>query len=136
MKSIQMENWTNEFTLKFLKYYRRETVLWDPAHAQHKDKRKVNDAWVRISGILDRSVIELKRKKDSLMATFRGHARKRKASIKSGASADDLYKPIWFAYDVMAAFLAPIYDCTPTQNTQDMVSEREHENFQDNVYAD
>jgi len=36
------------------------------------------------------------------MATFRGHLRKKKkASIKSGAGANDIYKPIWFAYEYM-----------------------------------
>lgn len=38
-------------------------------------------------------------------STFRGHLRK-KASIKSGAGANDIYKPIWFDYEYMESFLA------------------------------
>lgn len=56
------------------------------------------------------------------MATFRGHLRKKKASIKSGAGANDIYKPIWFAYEYMESFLAQIYECQTTINTQDDVS--------------
>lgn len=37
----------------------------------------------------------IKGKKDSLMAKFSGHLRKKKASIKSEAGANDIYKAIW-----------------------------------------
>ena len=80
-----MAEWTNEFTLNFLEQYHNEPVLWDPTHEQHKDKRKVNDAWLRLSESVKRPVVELKKTKDSLMAMFRGHLRKKKASIRSGA---------------------------------------------------
>lgn len=39
------------------------------------------------------------------MATFKGHLRKKKASIKSGAGINDIYKPIWFLYEQMESFL-------------------------------
>lgn len=64
----------------------------------------------------------IKEKKDSLMATFRGHLRKKKASIRSGAGVNDIYKPIWFAYEYMESFLSPVYECQSTINTQDTVS--------------
>lgn len=117
-----MCDWTNELTFKFLELYQNEPVIWNPKLNHHKDKKKVNDAWARISGELECSITELKKKKDSLMATFRGHLRKKKASIKSGAGANDNYKPIWFAYEYMESFLAQIYECQTTINTQDDVS--------------
>lgn len=56
------------------------------------------------------------------MATFRGHLRKKKASIKSAAGADDIYKPVWFAYEFMESFLGPVYERNTIVDAQDMVS--------------
>ncbi|XP_025424207.1 uncharacterized protein LOC112693382 isoform X2 [Sipha flava] len=113
-----MCDWSNELTLKFLELYKNEPVVWDPTHSCHKDRKKNNDAWVRLSGKLDCSVTDLKKKKDSIMATFRSHLRKKRASIKSGAT--DIYKPVWFAFEYMESFLAPVYKChRTTLNTRD-----------------
>ncbi|CAH1975903.1 unnamed protein product [Acanthoscelides obtectus] len=114
--------WTNDFTIKFLEFYQSEPCLWDPSDENHKRKEKLADAWNRISESTGKSVAELKKKKDSLMATFRGHLRRKKASIRSGAGGDDIYKPIWFAYSFMETFLGQIYDCHPTINSQDTIS--------------
>ncbi|XP_050424209.1 uncharacterized protein LOC126835579 [Adelges cooleyi] len=111
--------WTNEFTLKFLELYQNEPVIWDPVHSLHKDKKKINHAWARLAGQLGCSTAELKKKKDSLMASFRSHLRKKKASIHSGADANDVYTPIWFAYERMESFLAPIYKCQTTASARD-----------------
>ncbi|KAL4126795.1 hypothetical protein QTP88_011004 [Uroleucon formosanum] len=62
---------------------------------------------------------QIKEKKDSLMATLRGHLRKKKASIRSGAGVNDIYKPIWFVYEYMESFISPVYECQSTINTQD-----------------
>lgn len=118
---MSMSDWSNENTLKFLKLYQNESIIWDPKHGCHKDRQKVNDAWVRLSEQLKHPVVVLKRKKDSLMATFRSHSRKKKASFKSGVATNDIYKPIWFAFDYMESFLTPIYG-RQTLNTQDTVS--------------
>jgi hypothetical protein len=56
------------------------------------------------------------------MASFRHHLRRKKASIKSGASSDEVYKPTWYAYEVMEGFLGSLYDCDPTCNTENSVS--------------
>ncbi|KAF0710560.1 MADF domain-containing protein [Aphis craccivora] len=104
-----MCDWSNEFTLKFLELYQNEPIIWDPMHLYHKDRKQINDAWVRLSGQLECPVTELKKKKDSLMATFRGHLRKKTASIRSGAGVNDIYKPIWFAYEYMESFLSPSF---------------------------
>jgi hypothetical protein len=64
----------------------------------------------------------MKKKKGSLMASFRHHLRRKKASIASGASSDDVYHPTWYAYEVMEGFLGSHYDCDPTYNTENGVS--------------
>ncbi len=110
--------------LSFLEFYQSEPVLWDPTHAHHKDKKRINDAWQRISNSMGCSVHKLKKKKDSLMATFRAHLRKKKAAMRSGAGTCDTYKPVWFAYEYMESFLGPLYECNTTRNSQILVSTR------------
>lgn len=112
--------WTNEHVLIFLEEYQREPCIWDPAHPDHRNRNKVADAWERIHINLsfDCSVKELKKKKDSLMASFRAILNRKKKSFKSGMGTDDLFKLNWFAFEVMEKFLASVYCCTPTINTE------------------
>ncbi|KAF6201355.1 hypothetical protein GE061_005803 [Apolygus lucorum] len=93
--------------MEFLKMYKREPVLWDPKHANYKDRKHAYAAWDRLAELTNLSVRELKRKKDSLMATFRTHLRKKRASRSKGDEV--LYKSIWFAYDFMEDFLSDVY---------------------------
>ncbi|XP_023942754.2 uncharacterized protein LOC112049189 [Bicyclus anynana] len=127
--------WSNERELEFLECYQGEAVLWNSKDVKHKDKQTIHDAWVRISEQMETPVAELKKKRDSLMATYRGHKRKVIASIQSGAAADSVYKPIWFAYELMDSFLNNIVQCrktlnTDTQNSPEsgMSNEAEHYN--------
>lgn len=113
----------NEFSLKFLAHYRTEPALWDALSPQYKDRKENVDAWIRLSESLQIPIPELKKKKDSLMATFRGHKRKKEASIRSGATGSDIYKPIWFAYEIMESFLAPeINNTDQVRKTQILIS--------------
>lgn len=105
-----------------MEIYQTEPVLWDPSHRFHKDKKHLHDAWVRISEQVELSVPELKKKRDSMMATYRGHLRKIKNSQKSGAGAEAVYRPIWFAFDLMNSFLQQLYECKKTTNTETEVS--------------
>ncbi|CAH2096782.1 unnamed protein product [Euphydryas editha] len=110
--------WSNERELQFLECYQTEPVLWNSKDVKHKDKQCIHDAWVRISEHMEKCpVAELKKKRDSLMATYRSHKRRVIASIQSGAAADSVYKPIWFAYKLMDSFLNNIVQCRNTLNT-------------------
>lgn len=109
--------------IKFLELYETERAIWDPKNQNHKLKHKVHDAWQKISTNMDNIPIEeLKSKKKSLMATFRPLLKKKKESIKSGMGADDVFQPIWFAYDIMERFLGTNYEVKETINTEDEVS--------------
>nr|XP_022911147.1 uncharacterized protein LOC111422150 [Onthophagus taurus] len=79
------------------------------------------DAWHRIEVEIGKPIKELKAKKDSLMATYGGYCRKVAASMKSGPSGD-VYKPIWFAFELMDQFLGSIYNCGGTTNTEEVHS--------------
>jgi len=51
------------------------------------------------------------------MSTFRKLASKVKGSKKTGSDTADVYKPDWFAYEVMAKFLHGVLQPRVTQNT-------------------
>lgn len=99
--------WSNETVLEFLEHYELEALIWNAAHPFHKNRNMVHDAWKRIEEKMDQkfTVSDLKKKKDSLMASFRTCLKRVKDSMKSGASADDVFKPNWFAFPKMSAFL-------------------------------
>lgn len=121
--STPQPEWSNDKIIKFLELYAIERVIWDPSNKSHKLKHKVHDAWNRISNNLDNTPIEdLKSKNKSLMATFRPLLKKKQNSIRSGAGADDVYLPVWFAFEIMESFLGSIYDVEETINTEDRVS--------------
>ncbi|CAH2088948.1 unnamed protein product [Euphydryas editha] len=113
--------------LTFLEAYQNEPCLWNSKDADHKNRQKINDAWTRLSIIMNKSVKELKTKKEILMATFRRHLKKKNDSIRSGAGSDDVYKPIWFAYDLMESFLGPVYTCSNNVNSEERALSEKNE---------
>ncbi|XP_061383600.1 uncharacterized protein LOC116770408 [Danaus plexippus] len=115
--------WSKKETFQFLKLFQKEPMIWDPKNKFHKNNHKVNDAWARLSEEMCRPVPELKNKKNSLMATFRQHLRRKKQSLKSGAGEDDVYKPVWLYYDAMETFLASVYKCHTSINTEEGLHE-------------
>ncbi|KAJ8959882.1 hypothetical protein NQ318_011618 [Aromia moschata] len=58
------------------------------------------------------------KKKNSLMASFRMLLNKKKKSIKSGMARDELVKLTWLAFETMETFLAPVYHCAPSIDTE------------------
>jgi hypothetical protein len=113
--------WSNDRELMFLECYQGEPVLWQAQHADHKKKNKIHDAWMRISVIMGIPVPDLKRKKDSLMSSYRTYRKKVKDATHSGASSDEVYKPIWFAYETMNSFLGDEVTCNKTINTVSII---------------
>lgn len=103
--------------LQFLEYYQAEPILWDPKQKDHKNKLKIHDAWMRLSEIMEISVPDLKKKRDSLLSSYRSYKTKVKRSLSSGAGVDDVYKPVWFAYELMDSFLSDTTKCIKSLNT-------------------
>ncbi|KAF9408914.1 hypothetical protein HW555_006826 [Spodoptera exigua] len=71
-----MSCWSNEESLSFLEHYQMEPCIWNPKDANHKDKKKQADAWIRLAELTGRPVKEIKNKKEILMTTFRKHLKK------------------------------------------------------------
>lgn len=82
---------------------------------------QVNDAWIRIADKINIPINELKKKKESLMTTFRMHHKKKTQSIKSGMGEDERYNPIWPYYEPLEAFLKDIYLCSSVINTEEKI---------------
>lgn len=113
--------WTNEQVLEFIELYRAEEALWNPVNKYHKNKNVLADSWERIRKkmcVEDITVADLKKKKESLMTTFRYHLKKWRNSLKSGAGADEIYQTNWLAYQSLNSFLGQNYDCKRTIETE------------------
>ncbi|XP_071056526.1 uncharacterized protein [Onthophagus taurus] len=112
--------WTNEIISECLTLYEKETIIWNPKHEEHKDRNLIHDAWIRIQQQLsiNCSLTELKKKKDTLMGTFRKCHAKVKGSMKTGSGAEDVFKPEWFAYEQMARFLNSTYNPRKTKSSE------------------
>ncbi|KAF5293145.1 hypothetical protein FQA39_LY13755 [Lamprigera yunnana] len=112
--------WSQEVVFEFLDAYENEPVIWQPGHPQHKNRNYVNDAWLRIKNKLSIqcTIADLKKKKESLIASFRPLCRKVKASSKTGSGSKDVYKPTWFAFEGMERFLHGVSVARSTYNSE------------------
>lgn len=113
--------WSNEQIAQFLELYEGEPSIWNPSDPNHKIRNHVHDVWGRISKNLsagEYSISELKKKKDSLMGTFRKLSLKVKASKRTGSGTDGVFKPEWFAYEHMARFLHGVFQPRQTKNAE------------------
>nr|XP_021187175.2 uncharacterized protein LOC110373991 [Helicoverpa armigera]XP_049692901.1 uncharacterized protein LOC110373513 [Helicoverpa armigera]XP_049695498.1 uncharacterized protein LOC126054322 [Helicoverpa armigera]XP_049701618.1 uncharacterized protein LOC126055626 [Helicoverpa armigera]XP_049701770.1 uncharacterized protein LOC126055649 [Helicoverpa armigera]XP_049704633.1 uncharacterized protein LOC126056258 [Helicoverpa armigera]XP_049705200.1 uncharacterized protein LOC126056410 [Helicoverpa len=122
--------WSNELELTFIECFRAEPVLWDINLKDYKNKLKTHDAWMRISTVMEIPIDELKKKKDSLMSSYRSYKGKVKKSVQSGAGADEIYQPIWFAYEAMDAFLGDTLKCKKSMNTERGIKEPKEVNLE------
>lgn len=102
--------WTSEKVMRFLKLYKSHPCIWNPKDSGHKNRKKVNNAWIEIqNGLGERCTVkDLKKKRESLMSAFRGY----KAKIRKSETCGDptlKYHPVWFAYEFMNSFLGDVY---------------------------
>lgn len=115
--SIDAINWSNDTTIEFLQLIQTEPAIWDPKHKYNKNRFRKNDAWIRVKENFSQpcTLEELKRKRNSLMTTYREILKKMKSLIKSSSDDDDniIHKPSWFAFEVMHNYLGPVYNGSP-----------------------
>lgn len=89
--------WTNEAIVEFIDIYENEPVLWNTKTPEYKNRNDQLDAWSRVRSKLRDGNIpikELKKKRDSLMSTYRKLRNKIKESMKTGSGA--ISAPILF----------------------------------------
>jgi len=78
--------WTNELTIEFLDLYEKENLIWDPKDQLHSNRNIVSDTWKKIkdSMSIPVDIKELKKKKESLMSTFRPLLAKKRLATNQG----------------------------------------------------
>lgn len=110
-------SWTNEMCLEFLVLYKQEPILWNPKYPNAKNRTAVMEAWSRIKSSISIqiSITDLKKKKESLMTSYRTNVKKK---LETGGK----YYIQWFAFDIMDSFLADIY--SPTEKVSILISIR------------
>ena len=93
---------SREFTEEFIKLYESEPCLWNVKSKEYHDRNKKDTAYGKL--VNKQQEIESNATKDSvikkinnLRSAYRKENKKIKQSIKSGTSADTVYKPrLWY----------------------------------------
>ena len=76
--------WTDEVCLQLIHLYKMRPILWDPTDRQYKMGKKKLDFWTEISKELKLDVNEVRKKMDSLLASFRRERQREASSGRSG----------------------------------------------------
>jgi len=95
-----------DFLTKFLKEYREMPVLWRVRSADYSNRTKRDEAWGLLVQLTREKIPEadlcfVKKKVDSIRASFRKELRRVRDSKRSGMSADDVYKPTLWYFDLL-----------------------------------
>jgi hypothetical protein len=95
-----------DFLTKFLEEYREMPVLWQVRSADYSNRTKRDEAWDSLVQLTREKIPEadlcfVKKKVDSIRASFRKELRRVRDSKRSGLSADDAYKPTLWYFDLL-----------------------------------
>jgi hypothetical protein len=74
--------WSNAVSLRLIDLYRGKELLWNPTHDDYKSKLKKLDAWNEISQSLSCEQIEVRKKIESLLTSFRRERQNKNNSSK------------------------------------------------------
>lgn len=97
--------WNRSSSLKLIRLYKQHECLWNPADDDYKNKGKKNDAWNNLCEIFQCDLIEMKKKMDSLLGSFRRERQKQTNAAKTNFGADTNYQSKWFAFNDMLFLL-------------------------------
>lgn len=78
--------WDEENTVKLIKAYEAQNVLWNPENRGFMHRNARYDAWKAMANVMQTSVEDVKRKMNSLIAVFRSQYRKGVANPRWWAS--------------------------------------------------
>ncbi|PNF41957.1 hypothetical protein B7P43_G14649, partial [Cryptotermes secundus] len=95
-----------EFLTRFLEKYRELPVLWQVRSTEYSNRRKRDEAWDLLvqftrEKIRDADLNFVKKKVDSIRASFRKELRRVRESKRRGASGVDVYKPTLWYFDLL-----------------------------------
>jgi hypothetical protein len=89
--------WSEDLVLQLIEAYRDRPVLWDVRHECFKIKSKRNDVWEELATLFNTNRYEVKKKVNSLLASFRRERRK-VICTSSGIGTDEVSQSKWFAF--------------------------------------
>ncbi|XP_047112777.1 uncharacterized protein LOC124789448 isoform X2 [Schistocerca piceifrons] len=95
--------WLEDDVMLLIEEYRHHRCLWDPRDPEFKMHTRKNEAWQEIAEALKVPSEEVKKKINSLLASFRRERRKEAAT--SGMPAGKKYRSGWFAFKSMSFLL-------------------------------
>lgn len=95
----------NQVIVDFIAIYRSEPCLWQVKSSEYHDRAKKDAAYNKLAKKLQEVEPDAEKKSvlskiNSLRSAFRKEKKKLEASKKSGASADSIYKPVLWYYDL------------------------------------
>uniref|UniRef100_A0A182UZV4 MADF domain-containing protein n=1 Tax=Anopheles merus TaxID=30066 RepID=A0A182UZV4_ANOME len=92
---------SNENTLEFIAVVESHPLLWNKAHPDYGNVKRLEDTWQLVADEMDLDVEDCKDKWNSLRAQFRRLRRKILQSSEDAKESDQIYQPSWYAYDAM-----------------------------------
>ncbi|XP_047104849.1 uncharacterized protein LOC124743995 [Schistocerca piceifrons] len=90
--------WSNDLSLQLIEAYRDRPVLWDVSHNYYKLANRRNEAWAEIAKLFNCDVMEVKKKMNSLLSSFR-RERQKEGLRRSGTGPEEVYHSTWFAFN-------------------------------------
>ncbi|XP_041768147.1 uncharacterized protein LOC121591563 [Anopheles merus] len=90
-----------EKSLRLTAEVERRPALWQKRSEFYKNGIRRRDAWTEIGGLLDLTVEEASYQWRKLLTSYRTYKSKLRKSQQSGAAAEDVFHPRWFAFDAM-----------------------------------
>lgn len=94
-------DWTDEECLLLIDLLKARPILWDQTNSQYKMAKKKIDYWSEIAKEMNRNVNEVRRKMDSLQASYRRERRIEGSTNRSGAGTDEVFRSKWYAFKAM-----------------------------------
>lgn len=76
--------WSQEQTIELIEIYKKHEILWNPSHPEHFNKLTKQNVWKEIAKYVGRSVDDIKKKMEYLLAALRREKMKMKRSTGSG----------------------------------------------------
>lgn len=126
--SINKQLWSVEKTISLIQAYELHPLLWNPSEKLYKNKYKRNDAIMEIASDMGCSVLDVKKKLESVLAQYR---REKKNVTKSGMATSDRKKP-WWGLKYLR-FLDDKYTPNRTTTSSDTFKVTEEDNMEEEV---
>ncbi|KAG8229235.1 hypothetical protein J437_LFUL007921 [Ladona fulva] len=112
--------WSSKDVIRLIGAYRERPELWDHNDNNYKVLSRKNEAWNDIANMCGTDTLEVRRKMNSVLASFR-RERKKVEMAKQGAGENDEVCSSWFGYE----HLQFLIDKFRSRGSRELVSEGE-----------